>query len=178
MNRWIQNFQSLLYVIRLPVEIVLVAADHGNLNRLPHLMTAGANSKVFWRTLGIQLSVNIRALQTPLKPEGLYLDELWRLHHWNLGARPPTIYVFSEQSRIDSTKLGEAFGREIAVAAGNVLQPGGESLLDEIIDHELGHVLGLDHEDGTFMRAELEIIERKVTAKQKQTLRNSVKEMF
>lgn len=156
----------------------MVAPDHGNLNRLPHLMTAAANSKVFWQGLGIQLSVNVRALQTPLKPEGLYLDELQRLHHWNLGARPPTIYVFSDEGSIETDKLGNAFGGGIAVAAGNVLQPGGGSLLDEIIDHELGHILGLEHEDGTFMRAELEILERKVTPIQKQTLRTNAKEMF
>ena len=61
--------------------------------------------------------MNIRALQTPLKPEGLYLDEPRRLHHWDLGARPPTIYVFSDERRIDATKLVEAFG-EFIVAVG------------------------------------------------------------
>ena len=178
MLQWIQQLQRLAYVIPLPVEFVMVAPDHGNLNRLPQLMTAAANSKVFWQTLGIQLSVNVRALQTPLKPEGLYFDDLRRLHHWNLGARPPTIYVFSDETSIETTFLGKTFGGGIAVAAGNVLQPGGGSLLDEIIDHELGHGLGLEHEDGTFMRAELEIIERKVTPMQKQTLRTNAREMF
>ena len=178
MIRWIRELQRLTYVIPLPVEFVMVASDHGNLNRLPHLLTAAANSKVFWQTLGIQLSVNVRALHTPLKPEGSYFDELQRLHHWDLGARPPAIYVFSDEGNIETDLLGKAFGGGIAVAAGNVLQPGGGSLLDEIIDHELGHILGLDHEDGTFMRAQLEIVERNVTPIQKQKLRTNARAMF
>lgn len=178
MLEWIKQLQRLTYVIPLPVEFVMVASDYGNLNRLPHLMAAAANSKVFWQTLGIQLAVNVRGLHTPLKPVGLYFDELQRLHHWNLGARPPTIYVFGDEGTIETDLLGKAFGGGIAVAAGNVLQPGGGSPLDEIIDHELGHILGLEHEDGTFMRAELETVERNVTAIQKQQLRTNAKAMF
>ena len=178
MLQWLRQLQRLTYAIPLPVEFVMVAEDHGNLNRLPHILTAADHSKLFWRELGIHLSVNVRGVQTSLKPEGLYLDDLQRLHYWDLGARTPTIYIFSDEANIETDKLGKAFGNHIAVAAGNVLQPGGGSLLDEIIDHELGHILGLEHANGTFMRDQLEIVDRNVTPVQKQTLRTNAREMF
>ena len=50
-------------------------------------------------------------------------------------------------------------------------QPGGDSWLDEVLDHELAHLLGLGHEEGTFLAAVLELHNRVVTAEQRRLVR-------
>ena len=48
-------------------------------------------------------------------------------------------------------------------------------MLDEIIGHELGHLLGLGHEEGTFMATPLELHNRVVTAEQRKILRRGAR---
>jgi hypothetical protein len=155
----------------------VVADDWGNLNRLPHIEQALAASKVFWRVLGIDLRLSIQGLHANIDPTQSVWGPLTQHLHWTLGGQVPTVFVFSDAPRIQNGNLGQAFGNGIAVVAGNVLQPGGaETWLDELIDHELGHLLGLGHEEGTFMAPVLELHNRIVTQAQRTTLRREAKE--
>ena len=159
--------------IKLPVDVVLVAPDYGNMTRLPILTDMIEVSKKWWlEQFNIHLQVSLRAIESDFIPRGLgYPLNLRRLHHWEGGGSPLTVYVWSELSRVGDDYLGEAFIPYGIVAMAGTAQPGGDSWLDEILDHELAHLLGLQHDEGTFLSATLELHNRVVTAAQKAQIR-------
>lgn len=161
-------------LIKLPVEVVVVASDFGNLNRLPSVLQAVEASKVFWAQVGIALRPTVSAFQADEGILDFAANDLSILHYWQIRKRLPTLYVGSESARVGGAEnvLGRA-SNGLAIVAGNTPVPGGGTLIDEIIDHELGHILGLDHEEGTFMRAALETTNRTVTDAQRTVLRES-----
>ena len=169
-------------LVTLPLTLVVAGPDR-NLNTLPSVHEAGHASTEFWGKLGIRLAVRVVGLQTPLLPTGIFLLSLQQAHFWDVRPTGLAVYVWPAASRvgIDSQALGEAFGTEgfgsLAVVAGDVLQPGGGSMLDEIVDHEVGHLLGLDHAEGTFMSVVLELHNRVVTPAQRKWLRAAVRKL-
>jgi hypothetical protein len=159
-------------LIKLPIEVIVVASDYGNLNRLPSIQQALENSKPFWAGIGIALRPSVSAIQADESILNFTENDLLTLHYWQVGKRFPCLYVGSESERVGggADMLGQANGNGIAIVAGNTPVPGGDTLIDEIMDHELGHILGLGHEDGTFMRAALETSNRTVTPTQRAVL--------
>ena len=163
--------------LTLALELVMVAPDYGNMNRMLIVWDAAKACTQWWReNVGIRLAISIRCLQSDLAPVNPYLLPLRVEHYWRLGGHTPTVFVFSDLGRVGDNHLGEAFVDEgMAVAAGSVLLPGGDSQLDEVITHEISHIGGLSHEEGTFMSATLELHNRRVTPAQRQALREWVR---
>ena len=159
--------------IKLPVDVVLVALDYGNVNRLPIIFDMVETSKKWWaEQFNINLQVSLRGVQSDVLALGSsYSIDLRRLHHWQGGGRPLTVYVWSDLERVGDGYLGEAFLDHGIVAMAGTAQPGGDSWLDEVFDHELAHLLGLQHEADTFLAAVLELHNRVVTAEQRRLVR-------
>ena len=157
--------------LTLALGVVIVAPDT-NIGWVPYLQGVIADCRKFWADLGITLDVTLRGIVSDLPP-GKDVFDVLRLHHWQGTGFVPTVYVWVNASRVGATGeyLGETFGGGVMTAAGNVTRPGGATDLNEIIDHELGHALGLDHQEGSFMRAELETENRLVTLEQKAQVR-------
>ena len=163
-------------LLKLPVDVVLVAPDYGNMSRLPIILDAIEASKKWWlEQFGIALVVSLRGVQTDLLPLGSkgYSFHLRRLHHWEGGGRSLTVYVWSDLDRVGDDYLGEAFIDQGIVAMAGTSQPGGDSWLDEVFDHEVaGHLLmGPEHVENTFLSATLELHNRVVTKEQKALIR-------
>jgi hypothetical protein len=158
----------------LPIEVIVVASDYGNLNRLPSIWQALEKSREFWAGVGIALQPTVSAIQADESILTFGANDLSILHYWQVRKRLPAIYVGSESERVGGAEnvLGRA-SNGLAIVAGNTPVPGGGTLIDEIMDHELGHILGLGHEDGTFMRSALETIDRTVTPTQRAVLREN-----
>lgn len=133
------------------------------------LEAAAAESKKFWAAVGIRLRVNVRGLAAEVDPTVALGDTIRRLHLYRVGSQPPTVYVLNDSERLEGKFLGLAYSSGLAVVAGIVET----NTLDEIIDHELGHLLlGSEHEEGTFMAPILELHNRTVTAQQRKALRH------
>ena len=166
-------------LIKLPVDVVVVAPDYGNMNRLPIVLDMIEASKKWWlEKFEINLLVSLRGVQAHWVPLGSdYPLNLRKLHHWAGSGRPLTVYIFSDLERVGDGYLGEAFIPHGIVAMGVSLQPGGDSWLDEVFDHEVSHLLGLGHEDDTFMAAILELHNRVVTPGQRKTVRAAARQL-
>ena len=88
-------------------------------------------------------------------------DNLHDLHRWTIGTPTPTIYVFADEFDLEGGVRGLTWQHNgIAAVGGGGLE---NNEVNELIDHELGHLLDLDHQEGTFMRSNLDLGDRIVT---------------
>lgn len=155
-------------VIRLPVNVVVIT-PYRSRNELDVVEAAMKQSVGFWREqVGIHIQSNVRGWHTTVDlQDGFLGDNLHDILRWEIGLPKPVVYVFAQANYLVDLGLGAAWPwNGIAAVAGHaVYVPMGM-----IIDHELGHLLGLDHEEGTFMRSALETENRAVSIFQKVTL--------
>ena len=122
-------------LIKLPIEVIVVASDYGNLNRLPSIWQALEKSKEFWAGVGISLQPNVSDIQADESILAFSANDLSILHYWQVRKRLPVLYVGSESARVGGEEdiLGRA-SNGIAIVAGNTPIPGGGTLIDEIMD--------------------------------------------
>ena len=161
--------------VRLPVRIVVVYDGQGDLNHLPIGFDIERELTSFYLSnAGIALRCSVSGIVAPPWPSGPeYLDTVSLSHRFQSHGQPFTMFIRSDVARLsDGQYLGQAFGTGAFcdVAGG---QPPGPATAAAIAIHELGHLFGLGHEDGTFMRAELETHDRAMTPTQRKQIRDT-----
>ena len=157
--------------IKVPLNVVVVVPSL-SYQTIERVESSLEESVAFWKRQGIVWQPTVRGWIENINPIDNLGENLRELHRWKLGLPEPTLFVFPlAQSVGTEGDLGLAWtGNGIAEVAG-----GQADLLNEIMDHELGHLMiGPQHENGTFMRDTLQVINRRVTPVQRSImLRNA-----
>ena len=158
-------------LIKLPVNFVLLTSE-ANVNFTLPVRLAMADVKAFWDPLGIDVQPRISG--TVADESILTFDftkpELTNGHFFGPFGGTLTIYIGSTSTRVADDVYGEARSDGIAIVAGT---PDTSVTMAEIINHELGHLLDLGHEEGTFMREILDTHIDTVTPAQLETLKTT-----
>lgn len=157
--------------IKVPLNVVVVVPvlSYQTIERVESSLE---ESIAFWKRQGIVWQPTVRGWIENINPIDNVGENLRELHRWKLGLPEPTLFVFPLAGSVGTEgDLGLAWtDNGIAAVAGAQ-----DDLLNEIMDHELGHLMiGPQHENGTFMRETLQVLERRVTSVQRTVmLRNA-----
>lgn len=89
------------------------------------------------------------------------------------------LYIGWEPTLVGNDLLGQPRDDRVAIAACGSAIPGGGTLMADIINHKLRHLLGLGagHEEGPFMRAVVDTPNDTVTPAQQATLKAAAYEL-
>ena len=158
-------------MIKLPVNFVLVTSE-ANVNFMVGVRTAMADVKAFWEPIGIDVQPRISGMvaDESILTFDFTQPELTNGHFFGPFGGTLTMYIGHLSTRVADDVYGEARSDGIAVVAG---APDSSVTMAEIINHELGHLLDLDHEDGTFMREILDTHIETVTPAQLERLKTT-----
>ena len=150
--------------IKVPLNVVVVVPSL-SYQMIERVENSLVESVAWWKLQGIVWQPTVRGWIENMDVTVNLGDNLRELHRWKLGLPEPTLFVFPlAQSVGTEGDLGLAWtDNGIAAVAGGQVE-----LLNEIMDHELGHLMiGPDHENDTFMRDTLQVIDRRVTTIQR-----------
>lgn len=174
---------QLIQLIKLPVDVVLVEEPIGesdvDLNRIMDIRRAMDKVAEFWSQMDIQIQPNISAWRFAEDNLDLNSTAFAEFHYQRTTSRL-TAYIASNLSVLSNTpghvgQAGSLTGPQgtavIAGAHGGISEPG--NLTAEIFNHELGHILGLQHDNSTFMRQSIRDDGNVVSKAQKESLRSS-----
>lgn len=164
-------------IIKLPVDVVLVENSEVNLARIMDIRRAMDRVGAFWAKMDIHVQPNIRAWNQPEDVLDYGSDQLTKLHY-NMARARITIYIGSTLEVLPNTPghvgktspLSGPYGSAIVAGAhGGIPEP--DNLTAEIFNHELGHILSLDHDNSTFMRESVRNDGNAVSSAQREILR-------
>ena len=150
-----------------------------NVNWLTPVRVAMDEVKRFWARIDIDIQPKFSAIEQAESILDYSNNDFIEMHYWTVRGGPLTIYVSSESTRVGPNLdlYGEAApGNGTAMVAGGNSQPGGGNLMDEIINHEMGHLLGLEHKEDTFMRRNLDVADNVIDDDQRDTVREKAYE--
>ena len=160
--------------IKVPLNVVVIVQSL-SYQMIEKVEQSLEESVVWWKLQGIVWQPIVRGWIENMDVTAADLgDKLRELHRWKLGLPEVTLFVFP---LVDNIGTGSDLGwswtdNGIAAVAG-----GQTELLNEIMDHELGHLMiGPQHENTTFMRENLQEVDRRVTTIQRTVmLRNAAR---
>lgn len=162
--------------IRLQIPVVAVYSGSPNMAPLNVALTAAKELHDFYRsTCGVELQVRVSGqalsewdVEHRNGGTGYYQTSIitWRHQH---GANPFLSFILSDASLLDGRYRGEAIGG----IGGLSVVAGAFPLTAETLVHEVGHLFGLEHEDGTFMDPVLETENRVITQPQRAKVRET-----
>ena len=140
--------------IKVPLNVIVVVPvlSYQTIERVEESLV---ESIAFWKQQGIVWQPTVRGWIENINPVENVGENLRELHRWKLGLPEPTLFVFPLADSVGTEgDLGLSWiDNGIAAVAG-----GQADLLNEIMDHELGHLMiGPQHENGTFMRETLQV---------------------
>lgn len=147
------DFLNLL-PIHLPINVVVVASEY-NASHMVEIQNILQPVRRWWEDeVSIVLRVGVRwDMKAPLFYV-LSIDpssDFMRGHWYEGGGDTPTLHVDMENESLGNGDLGDA---SPGVYSGVALVAAGDRILaPKIFTHELGHLLGLAHAEGTFMRS-------------------------
>ncbi len=158
-------------LVKLPVNFVLVTSE-ANVSFMVGVRTAMDDIKAFWEPMGIDVQPRISGMvaDESILTFDFTQPELTNGHFFGAFGGTLTLYIGHTSTRVADDVYGEARSDGIAVVAG---APDTSVTMAEIINHELGHLLDLDHEEGTFMREILDTHIDTVTSDQLKTLKTT-----
>ena len=159
--------------IKVPLNVVVVVPSL-SYQMIERVEQSLEESVAWWKLQGIVWQPTVRGWIETMDVTDNLGEKLRELHRWKLGLPEPTLFVFPLVEFVgNGVDLGWSWTENgiAAVAGGRV------ELLNEIMDHELGHLMiGPDHENATFMRDTLQVIDRRVTTIQRTImLRNAAR---
>jgi hypothetical protein len=160
--------------IKVPLNVVVIVQSL-SYQMIQRVEESLEESVAWWKLQGIVWHPTVRGWIGKMDVTADDLGgKLRNLHRWELGLPEVTLFVFPQADNIGTgTDLGWSWTENgIAAVAG-----GQTELLNEIMDHELGHLMiGPKHENATFMRENLQVIDRRVTTIQRTVmLRNAAR---
>jgi len=149
--------------------VPIVVAYNGlrDLNRLGVALNAADQIRAFYlERVGI-------LLQPTVSGYAYYLNTVEEIqaaliaHRFQFAGDPFLTMIMSDADRTAGGSLGIAF----AGVGGFCMVAARQGYVGPTVAHELGHLFGLDHEEGTFMATQLELNNRIVTPAQRETIR-------
>ncbi|MFQ6028596.1 MAG: hypothetical protein ACE5Q6_14005 [Dehalococcoidia bacterium] len=161
----------------LPVSVVVVF-NNDTMDSLRPMRNATTEIKAFYDAIGIELKPQVyghQALEDMFTFDQTQEKNIIHEHFWKVHVPTPALYIARVSPTVSGGNLGDAArGTGIAMVAGGAVDAAtNKDLVHGIMIHELGHLLGLSHQEGTFMRTRLEIDNNFVTPEQQQTMRDT-----
>lgn len=163
-------------IIRLTVPIVVVYDGPEELYRLNVGVGIGLYLHDFYlETCGLDIRPVVSGHTQSLWNLASYVNQVQLDWRFRFGGRPFTVLLRYDAARVGLGYLGQAFEPEggadfrggLCIVAVDQQHP------EWAAAHEMGHLFGLDHQDGTFMRAALETGEHVVTSAQRDKVRET-----